>query len=57
MTYDAERERKLDAIEAKLARQGKWHSLILAVLTMLALAAFVFLLREILDMRQVGYRY
>ncbi|WP_201841325.1 hypothetical protein [Microvirga zambiensis] len=53
MSVGREQERKLAAIKATLARQGKWHSLILTVATLLAVAILGILLLEILDMRQV----
>ncbi|WP_157934432.1 hypothetical protein [Microvirga ossetica] len=53
MSLEREQERKLEAIKATLAQQGKWHSLILMVITLLAVAILGVLLLEILDMRQM----
>jgi len=53
MSLEREREHKLEAIKATLAQQGKWHSLILTVMTLLAVAILGRLLLEILDMQPI----
>jgi len=56
MSLEREQERKLEAVKATLAQQGRWHSLILTVMTLLAVAILGVLLLEILDMRQLEPR-
>jgi len=51
MSLERERERKLEAIKTTLAQQGKWHGLILTLMTLLAVAILGALLLEILDTR------
>lgn len=56
MPHEPENERKLEAIKEMLADQGKWHSLVLTIVTVLAVTVLGILLLEILDMRQLEPR-
>ena len=56
MSLERKNEHKPEAIKATLAQQEKWHSLILTVMTLLAVAILGLLLLEILDMRHTEPR-
>jgi hypothetical protein len=56
MPHEPENERKLEAIKTMLADQGKWHGLVLTIVTVLAVAVLGILLLEILDMRHTEPR-